>query len=117
LSRSYGDCLSSVCDARAFLPWLLLLLLLLQINDRYEFFDELDLDRGDGKYLSPQVSWRMSTTAIGIQSFQHATAYVLKLQFDCKCLSPQVELFERLAVVSGVCMYDSAAAPDASDDG
>jgi hypothetical protein len=35
---------------------LLLLVLLLQINDRYEFFDELDLDRGDGKYLSPQVS-------------------------------------------------------------
>jgi hypothetical protein len=33
----------------------LLLLLLLQINDRYEFYDELDLDKDDGKYLSPQV--------------------------------------------------------------
>jgi hypothetical protein len=27
----------------------------LQINDRYEFYDTLDLDREDGKYLSPQV--------------------------------------------------------------
>lgn len=24
-----------------------------QINDRYEFFDEIDLDREDRKYLSP----------------------------------------------------------------
>jgi hypothetical protein len=40
-----------VCNKSA-----ILLLLLLQINDRYEFYDELDLDRGDGKYLSPQVS-------------------------------------------------------------
>jgi hypothetical protein len=28
---------------------------MLQINDRYEFYDELDLDHVDGKYLSPQV--------------------------------------------------------------
>jgi hypothetical protein len=28
---------------------------MLQINDRYEFYDELDLDHEDGKYLSPQV--------------------------------------------------------------
>jgi hypothetical protein len=26
-----------------------------QINDRYEFYDELDLDRQDGKYLSHKV--------------------------------------------------------------
>jgi ubiquitin carboxyl-terminal hydrolase 7 len=23
-----------------------------QVNDRYEFYDTIDLDRGDGKYLS-----------------------------------------------------------------
>ncbi|KAF6255465.1 hypothetical protein COO60DRAFT_1641474 [Scenedesmus sp. NREL 46B-D3] len=28
---------------------------MVKINDRYEFFDELDLDREDGKYLSPQA--------------------------------------------------------------
>eukprot|EP00883_Tetradesmus_obliquus_P008816 jgi/Sobl393_1/19554/SZX64323.1 len=28
---------------------------MVKINDRYEFYDELDLDRGDGKYLSPQA--------------------------------------------------------------
>lgn len=28
---------------------------MLQINDRYEFYDELDLDKYDGRYLSPQV--------------------------------------------------------------
>ena len=26
-----------------------------QINDRYEFCEELDLDAGDGKYLSPDA--------------------------------------------------------------
>lgn len=26
-----------------------------QINDRYEFYEELDLDAGDGKYLSPSA--------------------------------------------------------------
>jgi ubiquitin carboxyl-terminal hydrolase 7 len=26
-----------------------------QINDRYEFYDEIDLDRGDGPYLSPEA--------------------------------------------------------------
>lgn len=29
--------------------------LLIQINDRYEFPLELDLDREDGKYLSPDA--------------------------------------------------------------
>jgi hypothetical protein len=28
---------------------------LVQINDRYEFYDTLDLDKENGQYLSPQV--------------------------------------------------------------
>ncbi len=28
---------------------------LVQVNDRYEFYEELDLDVGDGKYLSPDA--------------------------------------------------------------
>ena len=35
-----------------------------QINDRYEFYDELDLDREAGKFLSPTGAQQLSTGSL-----------------------------------------------------
>lgn len=45
------------CNRESILPLMQLSRLLhdVQINDRYEFYDTLDLDRGDGKYLAPSA--------------------------------------------------------------
>lgn len=34
----------------------------LQINDRYEFYDTIDLDRGDGQYLSSAADRNLHNT-------------------------------------------------------
>jgi hypothetical protein len=83
-----------LCKCVSLLPLLplLLLLLLLQINDRYEFYDELDLDKDDGKYLSPQVRARClagSVVSLSLSPAVYMCVYVSLYLGGNACLSQQ----------------------------
>ena len=55
-----------------------------QINDRYEFYEELDLDIGDGKYLSPDADRskrnKYRLHSVLVHSGGHARRALLRVQ-------------------------------------
>lgn len=81
-------------------------LLLLQINDRYEFPLELDLDRDNGKYLSPEAD-RSVRNLYMLHRLLCTPLYLCPHLLFCYIISPEAdrrELFLSLLVLCRQCL-------------